>query len=132
MDSGDTPTRTVRLSELFTVAGRPLVIYHPMYGNRQTKPCPMCTAWIDGFNGVAHHIAQNVVFAIVGAADSAALRAHARARGRDRLRLLSAGDSTFKYDLGSEDRWAKIRQKIEAKWRVYSLTNVVEDALQRL
>ena len=75
-----------------------------MYGKRQTKPCPMCTAWIDGINGVAHHIAQNVDFAIVAAADPAALRAHARARGWNRLRLLSAGDSTFKYDLGSEDR----------------------------
>src|ERR1700756_4298442 len=31
LDSGDTPTRTVRLSELFTAAGRPLVIYHLMY-----------------------------------------------------------------------------------------------------
>ena len=104
LDSGDTPTRTVRLSELFTAAGRPLVIYHLMYGKRQTKPCPMCTAWIDGFNGVAHHIVQNVDFAIVAAADPAPLRAHARARGWNRLRLLSAGDSTFKYDLGSEDR----------------------------
>ena len=59
LDSGDTPTRTVRLSELFTATGRPLVIYHLMYGKRQTKPCPMCTAWIDGINGVAHHIAQS-------------------------------------------------------------------------
>ena len=29
---------------------------------------------------------------------------HARARGWDKLRLLSCGDNTFKYDLGSEDR----------------------------
>ena len=104
LDSGDTPTRTVRLSELFTAPERPLVIYHLMYGKRQTKPCPMCTAWIDGLNGVAHHVAQNVDFAIVAAADPHALRAHARARGWNRLRLLSGGDSTFKYDLGSEDR----------------------------
>jgi predicted dithiol-disulfide oxidoreductase (DUF899 family) len=103
LDSGDTPTRTVRLSELFTAAGRPLVIYHLMYGKRQTKPCPMCTSWIDGLNGVAHHVAQNVDFAIVAAADPAALRAHARARGWNRVRLLSAGNITFKYDLGSED-----------------------------
>ena len=49
-DSSDTPTRTVRLSELFTAVGRPLVIYHLMYGKRQTKPCPMCTAaiWYTG------------------------------------------------------------------------------------
>jgi predicted dithiol-disulfide oxidoreductase (DUF899 family) len=104
LDSGDTPTRTVRLSELFSAADRPLVIYHLMYGKSQTKPCPMCTAWIDGFNGVAHHVAQNVDFAIVAAADPVALRAHARDRGWNRLRLLSAGDSTFKYGLGSEDR----------------------------
>jgi predicted dithiol-disulfide oxidoreductase (DUF899 family) len=63
----------------------------------------MCTAWIDGYNGLAHHIAQSADLAIVAAADPATLRAHARNRGWDRLRLLSAGDSTFKYDLGSED-----------------------------
>jgi predicted dithiol-disulfide oxidoreductase (DUF899 family) len=64
----------------------------------------MCTAWIDGYNGVAHHLAQNVDFAIVAAADPATLRAYARERGWDKLRLLSAGDSTFKSDLGSEDK----------------------------
>jgi len=75
-----------------------------MYGKKQTKPCPMCTAWIDGFNGIAHHLAPNVDFAIVAAADLPTLRSHARARGWGRLRLLSAGSSTFKYDLGSEDK----------------------------
>jgi len=104
LDSGDTPTRTVRLSELFTATDRPLVIYHLMFGKRQAKPCPMCTAWIDGMNGVAQHIAQNIDFAIVAAADLTELRAHARARGWNSLRLLSAGGTTFKYDLGSEDR----------------------------
>src|SRR5205085_11189733 len=34
----------------------------------------------------------------------AALGGYARERGWDRLRLLTAGDSTFKYDLRSEDR----------------------------
>jgi predicted dithiol-disulfide oxidoreductase (DUF899 family) len=63
----------------------------------------MCTAWIDSFNGVAHHLAQNVDLVIVAAADPSTLRAHARNRGWDKLRLLSATDSTFKYDLGSED-----------------------------
>jgi len=104
LDQGDEPLRTVRLSELFTAPDRSLVIYHFMYGKKQTTACPMCTAWIDGYNGVAHHLAQNVDFAIVAAADPSTLRAHARNRGWDRLRLLSAGESTFKYDLGSEDR----------------------------
>ncbi len=102
LGDGDSPATTVRLSELFTAPGRPLVIYHLMYGKAQTSPCPMCTMWIDGFNAVAGHLAQNVDFAIAVAADPAPLRAHARVRGWDRLRLLSCADSTFKYDLGSE------------------------------
>jgi predicted dithiol-disulfide oxidoreductase (DUF899 family) len=104
LDAGDAPTRMVRLSELFTLPERALVVYHLMYGKAQTKPCPMCTAWIDGCNGVADHLAQNINLAIVAAADIPALRAHGRARGWNRVRLLSAGSSTFKYDLGSEDR----------------------------
>jgi predicted dithiol-disulfide oxidoreductase (DUF899 family) len=105
LDDGDTPTRVVRLSQLFTAPKRSLVIYHFMYGKRQTHPCPMCTLLIDGLNGVAHHLAQNVDLAIVAAADPPALRAHARRQGWDNLRLLSAAEgSTFKYDLASEDR----------------------------
>jgi predicted dithiol-disulfide oxidoreductase (DUF899 family) len=101
---GDRPVNKVHLSELFTAPDRALVIYHFMFGKKQTVACPMCTAWIDGYNGVAPHIAQNVDFAIVAAADPATLRAYARERGWSKLRLLSAGDSTFKYDLGSEDK----------------------------
>jgi predicted dithiol-disulfide oxidoreductase (DUF899 family) len=104
LDSGDKPTRTVYLSELFTGPNRSLIIYHMMYGKRQTTPCPMCTMWIDGYNGVAQHIAQNIDFAVVAAAELPALRAHARHRGWRNLRLLSAGEGTFKYDLCSEDK----------------------------
>jgi predicted dithiol-disulfide oxidoreductase (DUF899 family) len=103
LNAGDEPIRRVKLSQLFTAADRPLVIYHLMYGKKQVKPCPMCTMWIDGANGVAQHIAQNIDFAIVAAAEPKALREHARARGWNKLRLLSAGSNTFKYDLKSED-----------------------------
>ena len=104
LDAGETPIQKIRLSELFTSPDRSVVIYHFMFGKKQTKPCPMCTAWIDGFNGVAHHLAQNLDLAIVAAADLGSLRSHARTREWSRLRLLSAGSSTFKYDLGSEDK----------------------------
>jgi predicted dithiol-disulfide oxidoreductase (DUF899 family) len=105
LDAGDTPTRTVRLSELFTAPNRSVVIYQFMYGKRQTSPCPMCTLLIDSLNGVGHHLAQNVDLAVVAAADPPALRAHARRQGWNNLRLLSTGEgSTFKYDLGGEDR----------------------------
>ncbi len=78
LNAGDAPALTVRLSELFTQPNR-------------------------SANGVAHHLAQNLDFAVVAAADLPALRAHARARGWDKLRLLSSGNCTFKYDLGSEN-----------------------------
>ena len=103
LDDGDAPIKTVRLSELFSGPDRSLVIYHFMYGKRQTSPCPMCTMWIDGYNGVSQHLAQNVDFVIAAAAEPAALRQHARNRGWRNLRLLSSGNSTFKYDLRSED-----------------------------
>ncbi len=81
LNGGDAPVRTVRLRELFTKPNRSLVIYHLMYGKRQTKACPMCTAWLDGANGVAHHLAQNLDFAVVAAADVPTLRTLARAAG---------------------------------------------------
>ena len=104
LNAGDAPARGVRLSELFTKPNRSLVIYHFMLGKKQTRPCPMCTAWLDAANGVAAHLEQNLDFAVVAAADIVTLRAHARVRGWHRLRLLSAGTSSFKYDLGSETR----------------------------
>ena len=103
LQAGDAPTQTVRLEELFTRPGRDLIVYHLMYGKKQTNPCPMCTMWLDGLNGVARHITQNADLAVVAAADLPSLRAHARKREWTNLRLLSAGSSTFKYDLGSED-----------------------------
>jgi predicted dithiol-disulfide oxidoreductase (DUF899 family) len=97
------PAPTVRLHELFSAPGRPLIVYHLMFGKLQTTPCPMCTMWVDGFNGIAHHVAQNADLVIVAAAEVEPLRDYALARGWSKLRLLSAGASSFKLDLGSED-----------------------------
>jgi predicted dithiol-disulfide oxidoreductase (DUF899 family) len=63
----------------------------------------MCTMWIDGFNGVAQHVAQNADLVVAAAADLPTLRAWARERGWHNLRLLSCGTSTFKLDFGSEE-----------------------------
>ena len=101
--SADDPISRVRLSELFSGPGRALIVYHFMYGKRNATACPMCTMWIDTFNGIAPHLARNADLAIVAAADPATIRAHARLRGWHNLRLLSAGDSTFKFDFRSED-----------------------------
>jgi predicted dithiol-disulfide oxidoreductase (DUF899 family) len=103
LSAGNSPVSKVRLGELFTKPDRSLVIYHFMYGKKNSKACPMCTAWIDGVNGISHHLAQKLDFAVVAAADVPTLRTFARGRGWDKLRLVSAGDSTFKFDFGSEN-----------------------------
>jgi predicted dithiol-disulfide oxidoreductase (DUF899 family) len=51
LEAGDAPGRVVLLDEVFTPPDRPLVVYHSMYGKRQT-PRPTCTMWIDGYNEV--------------------------------------------------------------------------------
>lgn len=103
LEAGDEPVSEVKLSELFTSPGRPLIVFQMMFGKAQESPCPMCTLWVDGFTGVANHIAENIDLVVVAAAELSELRAHARDRGWSGLRLLSAGRNTFKFDLGSED-----------------------------
>lgn len=93
---------SVRLSELFTGTERPLIVYHYMFGKKQTEPCPMCSMWIDGYNGIAHHVRQRADFVVLAAAGADELRTVAKQRGWDNIRLLSAGESTFKKDFSSE------------------------------
>ncbi len=58
------------------------------------QPCSMCSMWVDGFDGVTHHLAPHAGFAVI-TPGSAALRAGARHRGWRRVRLLSAqGDDS--------------------------------------
>ena len=99
----DGPFAKVRLSELFVDPGKPLVVYQYMYGGAQKKPCPMCTLWIDGFNGVAHHLRQRVNSAIIAEVGISDLRAWGRQRGWHGLRLVSSAGSNFKTDLHFQD-----------------------------
>ena len=69
LNGADSPVSSVRLSELFSRPTRALIVYHFMFGKRQTAACPMCTMWIDTFNGIAPHLAQHAV--VVGAAHEA-------------------------------------------------------------
>src|SRR4029450_3909144 len=81
LNGSDSPISSVRLSELVSGSRRPLIVYHFMSGKRNTTACPMCPMWLDTFNGIPPHLAQNVDLAIVAAADPATLRAYGRARG---------------------------------------------------
>jgi predicted dithiol-disulfide oxidoreductase (DUF899 family) len=93
----------VRLSELFADPTKPVVLMHFMFGKAQSEPCPMCTLWADGYAGAVEHLGQRVNFAVIVAGDLERFVEYARGRGWDRLRILSAGRSSIKRDLGFEN-----------------------------
>ena len=99
--AGDEPIRERRLSELLGPE-RPLVLMHFMFGGAQQDPCPMCTMWADGYDGVVPHLEQHVDFGVVVAGGLARIREHARSRGWRNVRLLSCEGSTMKRDLVME------------------------------
>ena len=49
---------TVRLSELFG-DHEGLIVVHNM-----GPPCPGCTLWADGYNGMYHHVVTRTAFAV--------------------------------------------------------------------
>jgi predicted dithiol-disulfide oxidoreductase (DUF899 family) len=99
----DGATRTIGLADLFSDPAKPLVVYHFMYGKQQTSACPMCSMWMDGWNAVAGHLAENVNFVVASSADASEWAALAESRGWDNVRLVSAAPSNFKLDIGGED-----------------------------
>ena len=91
-----------RLSDLFGDGRDELIVQHMMFAPDAEKGCPMCSMWADGLDGVAHHLADRVGFAVVARAPLAKLRNWAQARGWRRLRVLSSSESDFNGDLGAE------------------------------
>jgi predicted dithiol-disulfide oxidoreductase (DUF899 family) len=94
---------TVRLSELFAPGKPHLIVYHLMYWAKDDEFCPMCSMWIDGFNGIAPHVAQRANFVIASRAPVDKLRAWGDRRGWNRLRLLSDDGPAFARDIDAED-----------------------------
>ena len=93
----------VKLSDLFTDRRQPLIIYHFMFGNQQTTPCPMCSMWTDGWNAVTDHISARVNFVVAASSSAQEWTEVATSRGWTNLRLVSAAPSSFKLDIGGED-----------------------------
>jgi predicted dithiol-disulfide oxidoreductase (DUF899 family) len=99
--SVEQPVRATRLSELFGEHGT-LFVYHLMFHPDADEACPMCSMWVDGFHGVSRHLAQHTAFAVVAKAPLPKLRAWARRRGWDGLRILSSHGTSFNADLRAE------------------------------
>jgi predicted dithiol-disulfide oxidoreductase (DUF899 family) len=95
--------RRVRLSELFSEGKPYLILYHLMYWAKDDDFCPMCSMWLDAFNGIVPHLTQRANFVIASRAPFERLRAWGERRGWDRLRLLSDDGPSFARDIDAED-----------------------------
>jgi predicted dithiol-disulfide oxidoreductase (DUF899 family) len=87
-----------KLSELFTPDKDTLAIYSFMYGPERERPCPGCTHFLDGLDGMAEHITQRVSFAVVAKSPLPRILAFAKERGWRRLRLLSTAGNSYDRD----------------------------------
>ena len=92
----------VELSELFSDKSPNLLIYGFMY-----KPggevCPVCTSLLDGLNGSAPHIKQNLNFVVIAKASVEELKAWTNTRNWSNLTVLSSGRTTFNLDYHAEN-----------------------------
>jgi predicted dithiol-disulfide oxidoreductase (DUF899 family) len=99
--SSDGPARSVTLAELFGDHDE-LVVYHLMFHPDDDAACAMCSMWVDGLHGVSHHLTRRAALAVIAKAPIDKLRAWARHRGWQGLRLVSAYGTSFTTDLGTE------------------------------
>jgi predicted dithiol-disulfide oxidoreductase (DUF899 family) len=92
----------VRLSDLFSDKSPNLLIYSFMF-----KPggdaCRVCTSLLDGFNGSAPHIKQNLNFAVVAKASVQEIKSWADSRNWSNLNMLSSANTTYNLDYNAED-----------------------------
>jgi predicted dithiol-disulfide oxidoreductase (DUF899 family) len=93
----------VRLRELFEEGKPELILYHLMYWANDESFCPMCSLWIDGFNGIAPHVTQRANFVVASRAPINKLLAWGAHREWHRLRLLSDDGPAFARDIDAED-----------------------------
>lgn len=89
----------VTLDELFGEHDQ-LVIYHLMLHPEDTAACAACSMFVDGLDGVAHHITQHAGLAVLAPASLPVIRSWAQRRRWRRVPLVSTAGTTFLDDLG--------------------------------
>jgi predicted dithiol-disulfide oxidoreductase (DUF899 family) len=95
-------SKPVRMSELFAPGKDTLILYNFMFGPNMETACPSCTSILDGLDGESPHVSQRVNFAIVAKSPIERIRAFAKQRHWENLRLLSSGENTYNRDYHGE------------------------------
>ena len=89
---------TVRLSELFGDKDT-LLVYSMMYGPLRKGPCPMCTSFLNSWNGTAMNLRQRVAVVVTARSPIDRLAQYKAQRGYTNLPFVSdlSGDYTRTY-----------------------------------
>jgi len=84
-----------------------LITYSWMFGPERERPCPMCTNFLGGLNGVAADLEQNVALAVIARSPVSRMADFARERGWRNLNFYSdpIGDYSCDYHarVGEDD-----------------------------
>jgi predicted dithiol-disulfide oxidoreductase (DUF899 family) len=89
---------TVRLSALFGNKST-LMVYSMMYGPQRKEPCPMCTSFLNSWNGTAVNLKERVATAVTARSPIDRLMEYKQQRGFANLSFISdtAGEYTRTY-----------------------------------
>jgi predicted dithiol-disulfide oxidoreductase (DUF899 family) len=89
---------TVHLSDLFGDKDT-LLVYSMMYGPQRKSPCPMCTSFLNSWNGTAMNLRQRVAVVVTGRSPVERLVEYKTHRGYTNLPFVSdsSGDYTRTY-----------------------------------
>ncbi|MGD0301660.1 MAG: DUF899 family protein [Bryobacteraceae bacterium] len=83
-----------RFSSLFGDK-RTLVIYSMMYGPQRKAPCPMCTSFLNAWNGIAANLRQRVAIAVTARSPIERLIDYKNQRGFTNLLFISDGSGEY-------------------------------------
>lgn len=92
---------SVDLAGLFTGGKDTLVVYGFMYSD-DGSPCPMCSAFLDSFDGAVPHLSRQTDIAVVAKTSAFRIRDWAEGRGWRNLPLYSSVGTSFNSDYHAE------------------------------
>ena len=95
--------RDVAFSELFAPAKPALFAYSFMFGPDMAQPCPACTSLIDGFSGIAQHLADRINMVVIVKSPIERVMEFAESRPWANIRLLSSANNTYNADYFGEN-----------------------------
>jgi predicted dithiol-disulfide oxidoreductase (DUF899 family) len=97
-------TGPIRFSSLF--GGKDtLMVYSMMYGPQRNSPCPMCTSFLNAWNGTAVNLRQRAAIAVTARSPIERLREYKTQRGFGNLPFFSdtSGEYTRTYVSAEDD-----------------------------